>query len=458
LLALPHLCAAVFCRDRSGCLHLAAADVVEDWTTGQLANLAAAHPEAYTALMDCVLRAPLMHAADMLTAGNMIEHADGAMLSSDAFMGNTVAVAGLASAITSLVKRAVQCVRDACGMQQQRQQLAEQSLELAAACYPAAVRPLVRDFLGTFSRGVYCAAIRTTLPAVQNSSSDSSSSCSTTQAAASAALLAVVLARSVVQLADAMEAAGGAQLLFDCQGRQSAFNIEWSLGGLQQGLETGAVVPPGSAAQQTVESQWQFWQLSVLYALQPLTSAMGVLGMLELPGVAEDRAAAAAAVAAASTDVTASSSGSGQESSANSSSSSSSRSKWGHLLHLQQFSPDWAAAAEAFDEKWPRWWEEDARDTFALVFDGTPLLLEDVRLLYDDALQLTRELVDAVPLPVVCNNPGCDSLAGVSEAAACCKACAVCKCRYCSVACQRADWKRHKAACKRMAAAGMTCA
>jgi hypothetical protein len=128
------------------------------------------------------------------------------------------------------------------------------------------------------------------------------------------------------------------------------------------------------------------------------------------------------------------------------------------MLQLQQFSPDWVAAVEAFSKKWPGWWEEDVEVTFAVVYDGTPLLLEDVQLLFDDALQLTRELVDAAPLPVVCNNPGCESLAGVSEAAACCKACAVCKCRYCSVACQKADWKRHKAACKRMAAAGMTCA
>jgi hypothetical protein len=78
--------------------------------------------------------------------------------------------------------------------------------------------------------------------------------------------------------------------------------------------------------------------------------------------------------------------------------------------------------------------------------------------LYADALQLCRVLTDAAPLTVVCNNPVCVNLAGVREAAAACKACSECGCRYCSVACHRADWKRHKPGCKRMAAAGESCA
>lgn len=51
---------------------------------------------------------------------------------------------------------------------------------------------------------------------------------------------------------------------------------------------------------------------------------------------------------------------------------------------------------------------------------------------------------------MVCNNPSCETLAGVSEASASCKACTGCGCRYCSVACQGADWRRHKQACQRM--------
>jgi hypothetical protein len=213
-------------------------------------------------------------------------------------------------------------------------------------------------------------------------------------------------------------------------------------------LEAAAVVAPGSAPQQNVMSQWQLWQLVVLHAMQPLMSAMTTLGMLEQAGDAEDRAAAAAAAGPDETN--------GNSSSGQASSSSSSQQKWGHLLHLQQFSPDWAAAVEAFTKTWPGCWGQ-VEDMFRLIVAGTIPGVEELPLLFDDAFQLVKELVDAAPLPVVCTNPGCESLAGLSEAAAACKACSRCMCRYCSVAFQRADWKRHKPACKRMAAAGMTC-
>jgi hypothetical protein len=77
--------------------------------------------------------------------------------------------------------------------------------------------------------------------------------------------------------------------------------------------------------------------------------------------------------------------------------------------------------------------------------------------LYSDALVLCKALVAAVPLPVVCNNPGCKTLEGVSEVAGARKVCAGCRCRYCSAACQAADWKRQKKACKQMAAVGQAC-
>jgi hypothetical protein len=386
----------------------------------------------------------------------MILQAIPALLDSDAVLGNTEAAAGLASAITSLVKRAVQYVREACSMQQQWQQLAAEQSQLAAVCYPAAIWALVRDTLGPISTGVCLAALRISQTAMHNSSSSSS----TSQAAASAALLAVLLARSLVQLADAMVAAGP-QMLFDCQRPKPAFHLKWLSGGQVTQLALGAALPPGNEAQQTVELQWLFWQLGVLSALQQLIAAMAMLGISKQAGDAEDTAAAG--VAAAGPDATASSSTTAASSSgqadASSSSSSSSRPKWGHLLHLQQFSPDCAAALEAFDKKNPGWGEE-VETVLACMLAGTQfeaVMVEQVQLLFDDALQLIRELVDAAPLPVVCNNPSCESLAGVSEAAAACKACAICRCRYCSVACQRADWKRHKPACKRMAAAGMTC-
>jgi hypothetical protein len=70
-------------------------------------------------------------------------------------------------------------------------------------------------------------------------------------------------------------------------------------------------------------------------------------------------------------------------------------------------------------------------------------------------LAVCRTLVALAPLPVVCNNPGCGELSGVSEAAAARYVCAGCGCRYCSAACQAAGWRGHKKACRRMAAYGV---
>jgi hypothetical protein len=270
------------------CLHLAAADAADQLPSGQLPSLAAAHPGAYLAFIDCFLRSPVMTAADMVAAGQMMQHAIAGVLESDACMGNSVAVAGLASAITSLIKKAVQFVRDACSMQQEQQQLPAEPSQLAAACYPAAVLVLVQSTLGEFARGVLRAAIRSTKPAIHgrsnHSSSSSSSSSNTHQAAASAALLAVLLARSLVQLADAMDAARH-QLLIDCQRSLPSFNLMWLPGGQVYGRELAAT---GSATQRNVWSQWQYWQLALLQALHPLMSAMAILGMSQQAGDAED--------------------------------------------------------------------------------------------------------------------------------------------------------------------------
>jgi hypothetical protein len=90
----------------------------------------------------------------------------------------------------------------------------------------------------------------------------------------------------------------------------------------------------------------------------------------------------------------------------------------------------------------------------------TDVVISDRELLqrqqiYRDALVFCRTLVAVAPLPVVCNNPGCGELSGVSEAAAARYVCAGCGCRYCSAACQAAGWRGHKKACRRMAACGL---
>uniref|UniRef100_A0A383WPF4 phytol kinase n=1 Tax=Tetradesmus obliquus TaxID=3088 RepID=A0A383WPF4_TETOB len=88
---------------------------------------------------------------------------------------------------------------------------------------------------------------------------------------------------------------------------------------------------------------------------------------------------------------------------------------------------------------------------------GSPQQAVDLGELYADALQLCRVLAAAAPLPLVCNNPGCVNMSGLSETVAASMACTGCRCRYCSAACQATDWERHKPACKRMVAAGQSC-
>jgi hypothetical protein len=106
----------------------------------------------------------------------------------------------------------------------------------------------------------------------------------------------------------------------------------------------------------------------------------------------------------------------------------------------------------AYEANQPNWDEVQA-----LALPSTAAAAEQHSQHFAEAIGLCRALAAAAPLPVVCNNPSCRNLEGVSEAAAASKACAGCRCRYCSVTCQRVDWRRHKGACRRMAAAGMAC-
>jgi hypothetical protein len=138
-------------------------------------------------------------------------------------------------------------------------------------------------------------------------------------------------------------------------------------------------------------------------------------------------------------------------SSASASSSSSQQAKWSHLLQLQS-SSKLAAAVATFEEKWPNWWSDHS------LYSGTAAAVAQTAEVYADVLGLCRAVAAAAPLHGVCNYVGCENLASVSEAAACAgKTCAACKCSYCSVACQQADWPLHKHACKRLKAAEECC-
>jgi hypothetical protein len=74
----------------------------------------------------------------------------------------------------------------------------------------------------------------------------------------------------------------------------------------------------------------------------------------------------------------------------------------------------------------------------------------------NSGLQLCRVLAGAAPLPQLCNNLCCSSLAaGGTEAAAAVKVCSGCGAWYCTASCAAAHWRQHKKACRRMAALGL---
>jgi hypothetical protein len=229
---------------------------------------------------------------------------------------------------------------------------------------------------------------------------------------------------------------------------------------------------------------WQQWQLAVLHAFRPLHGTLAALG---LPTAAAAAAAASEVAAATSLqDLNSSSTTSSTtinpattnlSASASSSNSSNRSLKWSCLPSVLAGSSSSSSSMAAFNSKWP---DLQAAVDAASRPPSAPHTVRnggssssssntaehgsgeaqqqqvDVCQLYAGARELCRPEVAAVPLPLVCNNPSCNNLTSASEADAAKKLCAGCRCRY-SPACQTADWKRHRRACKRMAAAEQAC-
>uniref|UniRef100_A0A383VY19 Uncharacterized protein n=1 Tax=Tetradesmus obliquus TaxID=3088 RepID=A0A383VY19_TETOB len=164
----------------------------------------------------------------MLTAVEALAHAAAAVLRSaarpTAALDNTEAAAGLASATASCAKRAAQLTRAAILLQDQP---AAGGTAAAAVYFPGALLWITAVLEDSVAGGLLRASQRVCVAgaastsstrssrASSSSSSSSKLSRSSRQVTASTALLSVVAARSLVQLADAMQAAGP-QLLFRC--------------------------------------------------------------------------------------------------------------------------------------------------------------------------------------------------------------------------------------------------
>jgi hypothetical protein len=182
--------------------------------------------------------------------------------------------AGLASALTSFVKKAALLTRAADGMQPPGNVAAagQRISAVAAAFFPAAVRKLTDRLCTQLADTVKSASLH-----FQPQYSPGSSSSSSSLAAASLALLAVVLARSLVQLADAIEAAGP-QLLFNSLLANPLYGLIW-VKGRPGSIKFWEAAPAGTQQQHSPELQWHYWQLPVLHSAQRLVSALGRLGL-----------------------------------------------------------------------------------------------------------------------------------------------------------------------------------
>jgi hypothetical protein len=218
-------------------------------------------------------------------------------------------------------------------------------------------------------------------------------------------------------------------------------------------------IEPGR--QRSVAGLWEVWQRSALQVFAQLFVALTLLGLLPQdaargtgPGVTADATAGSSSSSAGLSSIK--------------------QTKWAYFLELGiAENQSVVEAASALDNSpWA--------DVLSRLFLSDKLVADFLRAdsrvvsdrsagpvpaehaardsqLYTTSLELCRAVVAAAPLPLGCSNPGCENMAGVSEASAARKVCAGCHCRYCSAACRVADRRKHRHACRRMAAAGQAC-
>jgi hypothetical protein len=357
-------------------------------------------------------------------------------------LSSPAATAALGSALCSIAKLQLQEVNRNAGSSKKLQQLCLQQCER-----------LIKK-LQQLSQQLLEVAQKAAATDTANSSSSSSSSSvacvpneESQQVAASSRFLSVLLSRILVAVDEAAAAAVATAVALDAA-NQGCSDI---------------YIPACHYAQIA---------LKVFCLLHEASLPQHVLDLLQAPGYAQSSGLGDAATNTAcgtggscSSSSSSSSGGGGGGGASTSSSSSSSSSccsqpvRWQYLLQLHG-SRKLAAAMEHVGGTWSM----DSAILRQIItqclsayseLQASSIELPELQQLYQAALGYCRTLVAVAPLSVVCNNPGCVELRGVSEAAAAHYVCAGCGCRYCSVACQAAGWRSHKKACKRMAACGM---
>uniref|UniRef100_A0A383VEM1 MYND-type domain-containing protein n=1 Tax=Tetradesmus obliquus TaxID=3088 RepID=A0A383VEM1_TETOB len=387
----------------------AALNTRQELFTSQLARK---HPVAFFQFADICARSGQLDATSAQHLLHLVKHGAAKIGTKGLaeLLSSSAATAALGSALCSSVKLCISAnsAADAGG---------------ASNVWPGAVAGCLRDVASALKTAVKHAARES----AASDSSSSSSSSSKEQASASALFLAVLISRCLVSLHEVLEEASAI-----------------IRGYLHAGIE----------------------------------AFQGVMGVLVLLGgdisTGGNAGSTAAAAGAAATAPAAAGPQLGHDSCSSSSSSSSSSSqavRWQYLLRLRE-SRKLAAAAATFHQAWiPEDLAAVCQDIVEGAGDtglspaqqqqqqqgaeGAAGAAQRIQQLYEDELTFCRVLAAVAPLPVVCNNPGCVQLRGVSEAAAARHVCAGCGCRYCSASCQAAGWRSHKKGCRRMAACGM---
>jgi hypothetical protein len=216
--------------------------------------------------------------------------------------------------------------------------------------------------------------------------------------------------------------------------------------------------PPRGPQHRSVPGQWQQYQLGqLLGAFLQVHHAVTVL--CSDSSTAAAAAAAAAATAAAPAPATAAH--------VSNSATTSSSSSYISLAYMFDALGSCSSRLQDFNSRWPDLQgavqlakeQDPPAPSASASCEGSSSSQQDLDAgqLCADALRHCRAVAAVAPLPRVCNHLGCENLAGSSEAAAAAKVCGGCGAGYCSAACQAADRRRHKHACRRMMAAGQMC-